>query len=122
MYALRVAVLAAVGVVALTATGVRIGDHPAYVRVVVDFNGKVPVRQVEFDQLTRTIAVLHVAHPGITTQTAGRTADGVRVALQSGTQALHITATFARHRFKYLSYAVVTGNRLAIDLWKSAPP
>jgi len=122
MYALRVAVLAAVGVVALTATGVRIGDHPAYVRVVVDFNGKVPASQVEFDRLTGTMATVHVAHPGIKTQTARRTGEGVHVALQRGTQALHIAMSFARHRFKYVSYAVVTGNRLAIDLWKSAPP
>jgi len=28
----------------------------------------------------------------------------------------------ARHRFKYLSYAIVGGSRLEIDLWKSAPP
>ncbi|HUZ15852.1 MAG TPA: Gmad2 immunoglobulin-like domain-containing protein [Gaiellaceae bacterium] len=122
MYALRVAVLAAVGVVALTATGVRIGDHPAYVRVVVDFNGKVPASQVEFDRLTGTTATVHVAHPGIKTHTGGRAGEGVRVALQPGTQALHIAMSFASRRFKYLSYAVVTGNHLAVDLWKSAPP
>ena len=27
-----------------------------------------------------------------------------------------------RGRFKYISYSVVTGDRLGIDLWKSAPP
>jgi len=55
-------------------------------------------------------------------KTSGRSGDGVHVALQSGAQALHIAMNFARHHFKYVSYAVVTGNRLAIDLWKSAPP
>jgi len=44
----------------LTATGVRIGDHPAYVRVVVDFNGKVASREVVFDKLRGTMAALHV--------------------------------------------------------------
>jgi hypothetical protein len=122
MYALRVAVVAVVGVVALTATGVRIGNHPVFVRVVVDFNGRVPARQVELDRLTGTRAVLRVTHPGIKSQVAGHTGEGVRVALQAGTQALNIAATFARHRFKYVSYTVVTGTRLAIDLWKSAPP
>ena len=88
----------------------------------VDFNGKVPASQVEFDRLTGTTATVHIAHPGVKTQTAGRTGERVHVALQPGTQALHIAMSFAPHRFKYVSYAVVTGNRLAIDLWKSAPP
>ena len=106
----------------LTATGVRIGNHATFVRVVVDFNGKVPLRQVEFDGIGKRMAAVHVMHPGIRTQTTGRTAEGVRVSLQPGTQALHVAMNFARNRFKYVSYAVVTGTRLAIDLWKSAPP
>lgn len=122
MYGRGIAVAAVVGVVALTATGVRIGDHPAYVRVVVDFNGKVPEKQVEFDKIAPRMAAVHIAHPGITTATSGRTGEGVRVALQPGTQALQIAMSYDRRRFKYLSYAVVTGNHLAIDLWKSAPP
>jgi hypothetical protein len=106
----------------LTATGVRIGDHPAFVRVVVDFNGKVREREVEAGRFAPRMATLRVTQPGVTTQTSGRSGYGVRVALQPGTQMLHVTTSFARHRFKYLSYAVVTGNRLAIDLWKSTPP
>jgi hypothetical protein len=105
----------------LQATGVRIGDHPAFVRVVVDFNGNVPASQVWFDRLGRTTAALHVAHPGIKTHSMGRTGAGVHVALEPGTQALHLEASFVKRRFKYVSYAVVTGNRLAIDLWKSTP-
>lgn len=121
MYALRVAVAAVIGVVALTATGVRIGDHPAYVRVVVDFNGKVPVNQVEFNKLGGRTATLQVNHPGIKAKVSTGTGEGVRVALQPGTQALHIAMNFARNRFKHVSYAIVGGNRLAIDLWKSTP-
>ena len=122
MLAARLAVLAVAGVVALTATGVRIGDHAGYVRVVVDFNGNVPMSQVWFDNLTGTMATLHIAHPGIKTQTTGNSGEGVHVALQPGTQALHIAASFAKHRFKYVEYSVPRENRLAIDLWKSAPP
>jgi len=122
MSAVRLAVLAVAAAVALTATDVRIGDHPAYVRVVLDFNGTVPVNQVEFRQLTSTMATLQVNHPGIKTQTMGSSGQGVHVALQPGTQALHIAASFAAHRFKYVSYTVVGGNRVAIDLWKSTPP
>jgi Immunoglobulin-like domain of bacterial spore germination len=128
----RIALLAAVGLVALpalagatsqlTATNVRIGDHPAFIRVVVDFNGNVSSREVEADSFATTMATVHVLHPGVTTQVATRRGDGLRVALQPGTQMLHIAANFRAHRFKYVSYAVVTGNRLAVDLWKSAPP
>jgi hypothetical protein len=122
MSVLRIAVLAVAGVVALSATGVRIGDHPAYVRVVVDFNGTVPVNQVGFDHLWTRTAALHIDVPGITTWTNGGAGEGVSVSLQPATQALQIGMSFAPRRFKYVSYAVVTGNRLAIDLWKSTPP
>jgi hypothetical protein len=106
----------------LTATEVRIGDHPAFVRVVVDFNGTVRAKDVEFRALTKTMATLRLNHPGVATGTSGRTRDGVSAALQPATQGLNIAMTYAPRRFKYLSYAVVTGNRLAMDLWKSAPP
>jgi hypothetical protein len=121
MFAVRAGTLAVVGVVALSATGVRIGDHHPYVRVVIDFNGNVPVNQVRLDKLTGTRASLHVVHPPVNTQTSGATADGVRVSVQPGTQGLQITTSSWRRRFKYVSYAVVGGNRLAIDLWKSVP-
>jgi hypothetical protein len=106
----------------LKATGVQVGNHRGYVNVVVDFNGKVTAGQVGFDRLTRTTATVHIAHPGVTARVAGATGHGVRVALQPGTQALHIAASFAPHRFKYVSYTVLGGNRLAIDLWKTTPP
>lgn len=107
----------------LTATGTRIGDHPAFVRVVVDFNGKVPAREVELESdPPGWMFAVDLHHPGVTTQTVGRTDDGVHVALQPGTQMLHIAMDFAVRRFKYVSYTVVSGTRLAIDLWKSAAP
>jgi hypothetical protein len=128
-----IAVMTAVGLFALpalagaaphlTATKVRIGDHPTFVRVVIDFNRNVAAREVEFvSGPTRGTFAVRLNHSGVTTQTTGATGNGVRVALQPGTQALHITLSSTRHRFKYLAYAVVTGTRLAIDLWKSAPP
>jgi hypothetical protein len=123
MFGRGIAALAVVGAVALTATAVGIDEHPAFVTVVVDFNGKVPANQVEFGGLTKTMATLRIAHPGITTLPTGDSGDGVRVALQPGAQALHITASFAPGRFKYASYGVILkGKRLSIALWKSAPP
>lgn len=106
----------------LTATGVRIDDHPEYVQVVVHFNKKVPSREVEAGRFGATAATVRLAHPGVTTQVSGGTGAGVRAALQPGTQMLLISMSFAPHRLKYLSYAVVTTRSLAIDLWKSAPP
>lgn len=133
MHMRGIAVMTAVGLFALpalagaaphvTATKVRIGDHPAFVRAVIDFNGKVPAREVEFvSGPSRGVFTARLNHPGVTTNTMGATGNGVRVALQPGTQGLNITLSSARRRFKYLAYAVVTGTRLAIDLWKTAPP
>jgi Immunoglobulin-like domain of bacterial spore germination len=122
MYALRVALLAVVGVVALTATGVRFGNHPAYVRVVIDFKGKLAARDVAAGGIVGNIASVNVLRHGVATRISGRKGQGVHVALQPGGGQLLISMNFAWNRFKYLSYAVVGGNRLAIDLWKSAPP
>ena len=128
----RIAVLTALGLLTvpalagaasqLTATNVRIGDHPAYVRVVVDFNGTVSANEVEAGFVTRTMAAARLNHPGVVTSTRGGRGSGVIAALQPATQGLNIALNYAPRRFKYLSYAVVGGNRLAMDLWKSSPP
>ena len=109
----------------LTASGVRIADHPPYVRAVVDFTGGALVsREVEatdpspFDGS----ATLRLSHAGARTHAAASNAHGLRVHVVQGPNRLKVVLTSARGRFKYLSYAVVGGNRLAIDLWKSAPP
>ena len=122
--------MAAIGLLALpaladagpvpVAINVRFGNHPAFTRVVVDFGGTISARNVEAGRLGARAATVRVA--GASTNTNGGAGQGVRVALQSGTQNLHVSLAFAAHRFKYLSYAVVGGNRLAIDLWKSRPP
>jgi hypothetical protein len=128
-----IAVMAAVGVFALPALAgaasppaakrVRFGDHPqGFVRAVVDFSGTIRARDVEAGRLWAKTAILRLTHRGVTTHTSGARGYGVRVALQPATQQLNIALSFRAHRFKYLSYAVVGGNRLAIDLWRSAPP
>lgn len=108
-----------------TATDVRVGDHPAFVRVVVDFaGGTLAAHEVEttdpqpFDGLAR----LRVSHPGVQTSAAVREAEGLRVRVVQGSGRLRIGIRAARGRFKYVSYALLSGGRLAIDLWKSAPP
>jgi hypothetical protein len=105
----------------LTAMNLRIVDHPAYVRIVIDFNGDIAAREVTADNLRRTTAALHLARRGVTTQSPGRSGDGVRASLQPATQGLNIAVDFARRRFKYVSYDIYPQNRLGIDLWKRAP-
>jgi hypothetical protein len=125
--------MAAVGLLALpalagatsqvTATVVRIVDHPAYDRIVVAFNGKVPLQQVELRRLTTTMATVRVDHPGLTTgQISTIHADGLSVALQPATQALQLAIGFTARKFKYVGYSQLPRNRLAIDVWKSTPP
>lgn len=110
---------------ACSAVAVRFGDHPAYARVVVDFTGgTIAMRNVEatdpnpFDGS----AGLRVSRAGIGTRVATAHGLGITVRLSGRSGALRITLAATRHRFKYLSYAVVGGSRLAIDLWKSTPP
>jgi hypothetical protein len=132
MHMRGIAVITAVGLLTLpalagatsqlAATNVRIGDHPAFVRVVVDFNGTLHAREVEAGGVAKRLATLRVNHPGVITWTSGGTGSGVRASVQPATQGLNVGMNYAPRKFKFLSYAVVTGSRLAIDLWKSAPP
>jgi hypothetical protein len=91
--------------------------------VVVDFTGgRLINNEVQAGGLRKTAASLRVSHPDVATRAAARSADGVSVHVLKGNGQLRIEIGFAVRRIKYLSYAVVTGDRLAIDLWKSAPP
>jgi hypothetical protein len=119
------AVAPSVASAATTAQDVRIGEHPAFVRVVVDFaGGTVADNEVEaidprpLDGLAR----LRVTQPGIRTIAAVRRDEGVRVRVVQETGRLRIGIRAAADRFKYVSYMALPGGRLAIDLWKAAPP
>jgi len=119
-------VLPAAASAALTATQIRIGNHPAFVRVVVDFTGGTLQRNdVEspdpqpFDGRAR----VRVTRLGITTGAAAVTREGVtaRIVQRSGSIVLQLSAR--RHRFKYLEHGVLhSPERLVVDLWKSRPP
>jgi len=115
----------AAGPTALTAADVRIGDHPAYVRAVVDFVGGT----LSFPQLQASEAPLfdgstsvRLSHAGVRTRARARAAYGVGVRVVGTANQLQIEIRAGKARFKYLSYSVVGTNRLAMDLWKSAPP
>lgn len=107
----------------LTATGVRIGDHLAYVRVVIDFaGGTLNDGEVTMTHFSSTAATVEVIHPKVQTQAVPRSGYGIRVRVVSGPDRLRGELRFGRARIKYVMFGVVTHDRLAIDPWKSAPP
>ena len=112
---------------ALTATQIRIGVHPAFDRVVVDFTGgTLHLNDVESpDPLPfGGFASVRVTAPGITT-TAHRISSkrlwSVRIKQESGSILVKLVTKL--HRFKYLEYSVLhSPERLVIDLWRARPP
>ncbi len=109
------------------AVGVRLGDHAAFVRMVVDFT-QGPLRFHEVDATDPQpfgdgLARLRVSSPGIRTSAPRTTAYGVRVLFRQGAGQIFVQLEAQPRRFKYLSYFVLSGpDRLVIDLWKGAPP
>jgi hypothetical protein len=111
----------------LTATGLRIGDHPAFVRAVVDFSGTVAggngaVIATDVLPLDGRAALQLVLPPGARTVAGPKSAFGIAASVAHNTRGLRIDLRSVRGQFKYLSWAWVQGHHLAIDLWKSAPP
>jgi hypothetical protein len=107
----------------LTADGIRIGDHPAFVRTVVDFaDGWLTDRQVESSDANPFdgAAQLRLGR-NVRTRVRSGSAYGNTVELREQGDGLAIDIRAAQGRFKYLSYAVVGSSRLAIDVWKSGP-
>jgi Immunoglobulin-like domain of bacterial spore germination len=109
------------------AVGVRIGEHPAFVRVVVDFaDGPVRFHEVEATDPSPFAdgrVSLRVDFPEIRTQAAPFRARGVDVRLTQGADRIFIRATTSPRRFKHMGYFVLSGpERLVIDFWKAAPP
>ncbi len=111
----------------LTATQIRIADHPGFVRVVVDFSGGT----VAFNELEATdpdpfpdgFVRIRLMHPGVKTSATPVRADGVfaRSAQSGGRITIRLSA--ADRRFKYLYYVVEHGpERVVFDLFKSRPP
>ncbi len=114
-------------VVSLTATGVRIGEHPGFVRAVVDFtDGRLEAGEVmatDRSPFADGAVRLRLDHRRVRTEAPRAQAHGVSVRLSQRTHRITIRLAGARRRFKYVSYSVLRApERLVIDLWKSAPP
>ncbi len=112
---------------ALVATEIRIGNHPAFVRVVVDFTGgRVGSRNVMATDpfpLPDARAVVEVSKRAIGTDAAPEEAFGARARLVQETNRIVLRLRADRRRFKYLGYDILRSpERLVLDLWKSRPP
>ncbi len=135
MRLLRLAALAAVAAAALpsqasaalTATDVRIGAQPAFVRVVVDFTGG----RVEFSDTDAADHVVadgsgrvNISRAGIVVTPRDRTAQGVRARLSLATaNRARLQLTSESRRFKYVRVFVLHGpERVVVDLYRSRAP
>jgi hypothetical protein len=111
----------------LTATAIRVADHPGFVRVVVDFSGGT----VQFNELEATdpdpfadgSVRIRLVHPGVKTAAMPVRAEGVSARVAQGGGRVTIRLTAKVRRFKYLFYADQhSPERLVMDLYKSRPP
>jgi hypothetical protein len=111
----------------LTATKIRIGNHAAFVRVVVDFSGGT----VQFNEVEASdpnpfgdgFVRVRVTHPAVKTTAMPVRSNGVFARIAQGTGKITIRLTGADRRFKYLFYFVQhTPEKLVLDLYKSRPP
>jgi hypothetical protein len=121
-------VLAPQAAAALTATEIRIGDHPGFVRVVVDFTGGrvEPFLVVATDPnpFPDGFVRLPLTRAGVRTTADPVREHGVfaRIAQTSGRR-ITIRLTGADRRFKYVGYfAQHAPERLVLDLFKAKPP
>ena len=120
------AALPAHAAAALTATDLRIGPHPAFVRVVVDFTGG----RLKSNQ---TLALdpnpfggrsaIEVSKPGIDTDAAPESGFGVEARIDQYAGRIVLRLHSERRHFKYLEYEELSSpTRLVVLLWKAKPP
>jgi Immunoglobulin-like domain of bacterial spore germination len=111
----------------LTATGIRIGEHPAFVRVVVDFSGGRLVAGTTIagdpDPLDDGTVSITVRGRNARARAPRARGAGLRARVRQGRNRLVLGVSAAPRRFKYAGYQVFhNGERLVVDLYKSAPP
>lgn len=110
----------------LTARRVRIGNHAAFVRVSVRFNGGTlgaTDAEASDPDPSDGIGRMVVRHAGIGTTAPSAHRLGVGVRVTQGSGRLRIRLAASERRFKYLAYRQVhRPERLVVDLYKSAPP
>jgi hypothetical protein len=121
------AVLAPPASAALTAREIRVGDHPGFVRVVIDFTGGTvqtgEVVATDPNPFPDGFVRLPLTRAGVRTTAAPVRAEGVFARIAQGSGKITIRLTGADRRFKYVGYfAQHTPERLVLDLYKARPP
>jgi hypothetical protein len=111
----------------LTATQIRIGDHPGFVRVVVEFTGGTvqtgEVVATDPNPFPDGFVRLPLMRNGVRSTAAPVRAEGVFARIGQSTNRITIRLTGRDRRFKYVGYfAQHTPERLVIDLYKSRSP
>ena len=111
----------------LTAFRARIADHPAFVRVVVDFtDGTLGFNDSEAadpDPFPDGRASVDVRHRRIQAQAPARSAHGVRVRVTQGENRIRVRLRSRPGRFKYLDRSQLgSPERVVLDLYESRPP
>lgn len=111
----------------LTAFRTRIADHPAFVRVVVDFTdgtlGSNDSEAADPDPFPDGRATVDVRHRRIQAQAPARRRHGVRVRVNQARNRIRIRLSTRPGRFKYLDRTQLSGpERVVLDLYKSRPP
>jgi hypothetical protein len=110
----------------LTAERIRIADHGAFVRAVVDFSGgRLRARDTQVwdaDPLDGG-AVVDVRHRRVHAAAPAVRAHGVRVRLTEGDDRIRIRTATVPNRFKYVARRQLHNReRVVVDLYRSAPP
>lgn len=132
----RLLVLATIGAIlaapaaadaSLTAVGIRIAEHPAFVRVVVGFaDGRLVTGTTiarDPDPLDDGTVSITVHGRNARAQAPRARGAGVRARVGQGRNRLFVLVSAAPRRFKYAGYRVFhRRERLVIDLYKSTPP
>jgi hypothetical protein len=112
---------------ALTAREIRVGDHPRFVRVVVDFTGGTvqtgEVVATDPNPFPDGFVRLPLTRAGVRTTAAPVRAHGVFARVAQGSGKITIRLTGDDRRFKYVGYfAQHTPEKLVLDLYKARPP
>ena len=127
LVAVAVVPVAEAGPSPLTATQIRIANHPGVIRVVVDFaGGRVQAGEVvasDPNPFRDGFVRLPLTRPGVRTTAAAVSEHGVLAHIAQGTGRITIRLSGADRRFKYVGYfALHAPERLVLDLHKSRPP
>src|SRR5215212_3347145 len=92
----------------LTATKIRVGDHPGFVRVVIEFTGdRLQLNEVQAtdpDPFPDGFVRLPLMRPGVKTTATPVRAHGVFARIAQGAGRITIRLTGRDRRFKYLYY------------------